>query len=187
MNNSTASLTEKNIKSVKKVVKRATYIIVFLVLTTVLVVALMLRQAKDVHSAKTIHDQSKALLVKQKEADILLNKYQGEDKKLSELYPDKRSIVKFVDDIEKLGNLYGTGSEFNFEAQSPLKDSNSYLYLPFTVTFTGELSGLLSFLENYETIAYLASISNVEVKGITGIEGTGTYIIKGRIYVSDSF
>lgn len=187
MNNSTKNLTANNVLKVKAVLKRGVYISLFLVLGTVLSIALLLRQARDVQSAKTVHDQTKALLDKEEIATGLLEKYQGEDQKILELYPDERSIIKFVDEVESLGSLHGDSPEFNFGSQSKLKDSNGYPYLPFTISFTGELDSLLGFLENYENMPYLTAITSIEAKSLNGIEGSGTYIIKGNIYVSENF
>ena len=60
MKNSTAELTAENMLRAKAVFKRAVYTSLFLILGTVLFVMLLLRQATDVQSAKTIHDQTKA-------------------------------------------------------------------------------------------------------------------------------
>jgi len=187
VNNSTTNLTANNVLRVKAVLKRGVYISLFLVLGTVLSIALLLRQAKDVQSAKTVHDQTKALLNKKEIATGLLEKYQGEDQKILELYPDERSIIKFVDVVENLGSLYGSSPEFNFGTQSTLKDRSGYPYLPFTISFTGEIDSLLGFLESYENMPYLTAITSIEAKSLNGIEGSGTYIIRGNVYVSENF
>jgi len=187
MKNSTAKLTIDNTLKIKSILKRAAYISLFLVLGTILFITLLQRQATDVKSAKAVHDQTQALLTKEKEATGLLEKYQGEDQKIGGLYPDARSIIKFVDEIEGLASVYGTSAEFNFGSQAPLKDIKGYPFLPFTVSFTGNKSSILSFLENFENIPYLISVTSVEGRKLSSVEDSGTYIIKGRVYVSENF
>jgi len=178
---------EYNYKQIHNKLRKAGFIALFIVLGTILLLLLIIRKAKDVHSVKNMVVKSTEVEEKKERAKKMFEEYSQKNAKIRALFPNSSDIAEFVTRIEELAFLSGSDIEFNFVTDKVRKDENGYSYLDYTMQMKSDLNGLLVFLDRFERIAYMTSIREISSQNLSRFEGSGDYIIRAAVYVEEPF
>ncbi|HCI05707.1 MAG: hypothetical protein UX26_C0002G0020 [Parcubacteria group bacterium GW2011_GWC1_45_9] len=113
----------------------------------------------------------------------------GNEERMKNAYPPADNILDFVGAVESLAsqaNLYQT-IRFNEPVPAPeiLESPFPVFRTDFNIALTGTVVTLISYLEQFEKLPYLAKISSINVSAspVRGWEDASTFSIVGTLYV----
>lgn len=187
MEKNIAKETIINYKKTEQVVRQAGAISALIILSSFLLLFLTARKANEIKSAHNIIEQSRLFEKNRQKAENLLERYKGKDSKISQLYPNNKTIIEFVKAIEYIGSESTSEANFSFDFDNPRKDKEQYSYLSYTIRLNTNLNGLLVFLEKFENLPYLTLINQIYSTDLESIMTNGVYVIKADVYTQEPF
>jgi hypothetical protein len=179
--------TTKYHKLIKSKLRSTALVTIVLVLGLAFFLLLVTRKAQEVKLNRQLVNQTNRLEDKSRQAEQLLDKYQDQDSQILKLYPNERTIVDFVSAVEDIGNLLSTDIQLSFDSDKVKKDNNQYPYLSYTVRFTTDLNGLLTFLDRIEEMPYLTDLMLIQGEKLSALTSSGRYVLKANVYIAEPF
>ncbi len=141
-------------------------------------------ESTQLTKAKQMLSQLKAEQSGVAETKTLLSTYEEHIPDFSNAIPDSEHFVAFVNSLESVANSFSTEHVLRFGTSVPVKEKGN-LYIPFTLNLKTTFPEFLTFLNRFERMPYLMSLTVSEIKKKP--DGAIDATIQAKIYVQDPF
>ncbi|HEV8601470.1 MAG TPA: hypothetical protein VGQ87_02620 [Patescibacteria group bacterium] len=142
--------------------------------------------------SNSVYQKQKLASVLEKRSENLirlsddLKRVDDADQKINDAFPTSDNILDFVSAMEKVAMENSIKQSIRFGSAAPIpavSENLQFSALDYTLTLTGDIKLLTSYLRDFEKLPFVTSISSITVNSSNGWTNESQIGIQAKVYI----